>query len=234
MIGVHMLDLQEGVTTEEFDAFVTGPFDKLWREPIGGIQARIEQGNRGEEKGRYAIIWEFDSVELRDTYFPDATTITQAFHNKVGSKISEVDDQLWKMAKSAEFTDFVVLFATPPSKGVDEPSLYGVHNITLKPDVTEEEFEAFVVGPYAEAWKKPIAGIGHIVIKGDRGKQNGAYKLVFRFSPASLRDKYVPEPTKLSEEFQTKVYPMLPHDVEDRLNAMIEKHGFTDFGPVTN
>ena len=232
LIGVHQLQLADGVTETEFEAFVNGPLADLWSEPIGGIQVFVTKADRGIEEGSYTATWAFDSKAVRDSYFPDPSTVTALFEEKVGSRISDVQEAFQKMAPSTGFTDYVVMFETEPSKGIDGPSLYGVHSFTLRPDVSNEEFEEFIMSSYADAWKKPIAGIGHAILKGERGEETGEYKLVIRFSPASLRDRYVPSPTTLSAEFIQNVQPKLPKEVSDRFESMIERQGFTDWAPV--
>jgi hypothetical protein len=232
MVGVHNLALNEGVSDKQFDAFVTGPFAKLWREPIGGVQARIERANRGKGKGQYVLVWAFDSVERRNSYFPNPTTVTPAFRENVGSQIAEVQATQEKMCRSTGFTDYVVLFATDPVEGLTDPSLYGVHEFVLKPGVSEKKFEAFVTGPYAAVWRKPIAGLGRAVTKGERGMETGKYKLIYRFSPASLRDRYFPSTRNVSKEYAEQVRPLLPTKLEEQLRKMIIRQGFTDFAPI--
>ena len=232
LLGVHRIELAEGVTESEFEAFVNGPLAELWSEPIGGIQVFVTKADRGVEEGSYTATWAFESKAVRDSYFPNPTSVTPLFQEKVGSKITDVQAAFNKMAPSAGFTDYVVLFETEPSKDVDGPSLYGVHSFKLRPQVSTKEFEEFVMSTYAEAWRKPIAGMGHAIIKGERGEQTGEYKLLIRFSPASLRDRYVPDPRTLSAEFVEKVQPQLPVDVRLRFESMIQKQGFTDWGPI--
>ena len=232
LIGVHQLELADGVTESEFEAFVNGPLADLWNEPIGGIQVFVTKADRGIGEGSYTATWAFDSKSVRDSYFPDSGTVTALFEEKVGSKISDVQEAFQKMAPSAGFTDYVVMFETEPSKGVEGPSLYGVHSFSLKPGVSNEEFEEFVLSSYADAWREPIAGMGHAILKGERGAETGEYKLVIRFSPASLRDQYVPTRNTLSAEFIQNVQPRLPEAVSERFESMIERQGFTDWAPI--
>ncbi|MDG2030576.1 MAG: hypothetical protein P8J45_06195 [Phycisphaerales bacterium] len=232
LVGVHEIKLNEGVTEEAFDAFVSGPFAELWKEPIGGVHVRVDRGDRGQDDGQYLAVWSFDSVACRNRYFPTSTEVTQAFRDDVQSKLTDVQAKFDSMCSSTEFTDFVVLFSTEPVEGMDSRSLYGVHNIELRPGVSEETFEDFVTGAYAKAWQKPIAGIGHAIVKGERGAQVGAYKLVITFTPASLRDEYIPSPTQVSKFFREEVMPQMPSEIDNRLRTMVKDTGFTDYAPV--
>ena len=232
LVGVHKIMLNEGVTEEAFDAFVTGPFAELWKEPIGGIQVRVDRGDRGQNDGQYLAVWSFESVACRNRYFPTSTEVTQAFRDDVRSKLTDVQAEFDSMCSSTEFTDFVVLFSTVPVEGTDSRSLYGVHDLELRPGVSAETFEDFVTGPYAEAWQKPIEGIGHIIVKGERGAEVGAYKLVIRFTPASLRDDYIPSPSQVSKFFREKVMPQMPAEINNRFRTMVRDTGFTDYAPI--
>ena len=233
LLGVHTLELNEGVSPTQFEAFVSGPFTTLWREPIGGLQVRIQKADRGQDMGRYQAIWAFDSVATRDRYFPDSNTVTDAWHETVGNKIKTVHDQLNKMCSAVAFTDYVVLTETPRPAGVMGASLDGFHSLDLKPGVSEHDFEEFVAGTYSNAWRAPIGGIGRVVMKGERGAQVGKYKVIIRFTPASLRDRYVPSPRTLSMQFTEKEQPMMPKAVEDRIQSMTVRRSFTDFAPVS-
>ncbi|MBT6541869.1 MAG: hypothetical protein HN598_07445 [Planctomycetes bacterium] len=162
------MELLDDVSPEKFEAFVAGPFNELWKDSIGGVRAIFEMGDRGLADGNYEMIWAFDSVAVRNSYFPDTKTMTAAFHENIGSKISKVHDQLDELCRSVGFTDYIVLFSSLPVSSGNVRSLHGDHNITLAEGVSEKEFEDFVKGPYAKAWKNPHRR------RGQRGTQGGA------------------------------------------------------------
>ncbi len=232
LVGIHDIRLADGVSESDFETFVKGPLAELWKKPIGGIQIRVYKGDRGAAKGKYRVTWEFENVACRNRYFPSNSKITQAFRDDVQSKLTDVQTKFDSMLSRTGFTDFVILFATDPVAGTDARSLYGVHDIALLPGVSAETFESFVTGPYAQAWKSPIGGIGHMVMKGERGKEAGQYKLVYRFTPASLRDEYVPQANRTSDIFRDEIMPKMPEELQEKFYTMVEDKSFTDYAPI--
>ena len=49
-----------------------------------------------------------------------------------------------------------------------------------------------------------------------RGEQVGACKLVIRFTPASLRDEYIPKPSRISKYFRETTMPKAPMEMNNR------------------
>ena len=231
VVGIHTLELAEGVTTEQFERFVTGPFSACFEEPVGGLEVRIEKCDRGRDLGMYCAVWVFDSVARRNSYFPEQGPPTASFEDEVASRLPDAWDRLWEMCRSVEFTDYIVMHS---SQGPDssEPSLYGVHDFTLAEGVTPETFEAFVTGPFAEAWSTSIAGMGREVLIGDRGERAGQYQNVFVFTPASMRDEFFPTPSTQSATYTRDVQPLLPGDVWDAMKGMTVRESYSDWGPV--
>ena len=176
--------------------------------------------------------WFFESVAQRDSYFPEGGEATDLYEEEVGQHVGEIMSQLFSLCQSTGFTDYVVVFATPdPSEG-QVPALYGSHKLELRDGVTEGAFEEFITGDYAKAWSKEIKGCGNIILKGDRGERAGKYTIVHRFRPWTLRDQYIPEPSRLSEEWTNEVEPLLPEEAGNRLREMAGRDGFSDWGPI--
>ena len=70
--GIHVVELNEGVTAAAFEQFVVErflpalPFD---RTP--GVKASLLRADRGDRMGKYIFLFEFDSAPTRDRYFPE-------------------------------------------------------------------------------------------------------------------------------------------------------------------
>ena len=232
LVGIHDLALREGVTEEQFEAFVAGPLREAFREPVNGVSVGVSKCDRGESVGQYQMGWFFESVAQRDSYFPEGGEATDLYEEEVGQHVGEIMSELFSLCQSTGFTDYVVVFATPdPSEG-QVPALYGSHKLELRDGVTEGAFEEFITGDYAKAWSKEIKGCGNIILKGDRGERAGKYTIVHRFRPWTLRDQYIPEPSRLSEEWTNEVEPLLPEEAGNRLREMAGRDGFSDWGPI--
>ena len=231
VVGIHDLALREGVTPEQFEAFVSGPLSERFSEPVNGVIVGVAKCDRGESIGGYQMAWFFESVAQRDSYFPSETEVTDLYREEVGQYIKDVMDELFSLCRSTGYTDYVMIFDTPVPPGESLPMTFGAHKLELRDGVTEEAFESFVTGPYAKAWSEEIKGCGNTVLKGDRGERAGKYQIVHRFRPWTLRDQYIPEPARLSEEWINEVQPLLPEE-GNQLDEMARRDGFSDWGPI--
>ena len=227
MIGVHDLELVDGVTPDEFEAFVSGPFSSCFTKPVGGLVVKIQKCDRGRGVGDYCAVWSFDSVARRNAYFPADGSPTASFSEEVAAKLPPAWSRLWEMYDSVEFTDYVVMYATPEAES-GAGNLYGVHDLVLADGVKPADFEKFVTGAFAEAWPAPVEGLGRAILVGERGERVGEYQNVFVFSPASLRDEFFPTPTTQSAFFRERVAPRMSDDIGERIRNMTVREGFSD------
>lgn len=231
-VGIHSLKLKDGVTPAQFEAFVTGPFQELWKAPIGGVMAGIGKCDRGQKVGQYELAWFFDTVARRDAYFPSSEEISDSWDEQVGDRIQPVMDEFFKLCTRTSWTDYVMLADTPIPEGDEQTMMFGTHDLELREGVRDADFERFVQGEFAAAWTKEIAGLGQAVLKADRGENAGKYRIIYRFRPHTLRDRYLPTPTTESTEFREEVRPMLPDDVTQKFQSMARSTGYSDWGPV--
>jgi hypothetical protein len=68
VFGIHMVALKPRVKAEDFEKFVTEEVYPLpWFE---GIESYLLKGDRGDREGKYLWVFEIESVETRDRYFP--------------------------------------------------------------------------------------------------------------------------------------------------------------------
>jgi len=120
----------------------------------------------------------------------------------------------------------------PPASGtcLKSGNLFGMHalKITLKENVTPEEFEKFFLEEYIPAFKKEFPGASLHLLKGERGENKGKYGEFVYFKSLEARNYWIPEPGKFSEKGQeawSKFQPM-----QDKLREMTEwKSVYTDW-----
>ena len=68
VFGMHMVALRPGVKAEDFEKFVT---EEMYSLPSPeGIESYLLKGDRGDREGKYLVVSEFESVEVRDRYYP--------------------------------------------------------------------------------------------------------------------------------------------------------------------
>ena len=117
VFGIHVVKLNEGITTEFFEEFVTEEFlPALPLESTPGVKVYLLKGDRGDSIHKYIRMFEFDSVETRDRYFPEPTAISPGLA-KLMAPLRELS-QTWTAASRRTKTDYVVLVQSgKPSSG---------------------------------------------------------------------------------------------------------------------
>ena len=68
VFGIHMIGLRIGVKPENFEKFM---LDRVLPNGLlPGVQLYLLKGDRGDRDGKYLFVYEFESVEARDRFFP--------------------------------------------------------------------------------------------------------------------------------------------------------------------
>jgi len=70
VLSVREFELRSGVKPEEFETYVRQELTHALSRAKTGAQFRILKGDRGDRKGGYLLIWEFESVAARNEFFP--------------------------------------------------------------------------------------------------------------------------------------------------------------------
>ncbi len=111
VFGIHMIELNPGVTPEQFENFITGEGAALLKGQQGKIY--LVKGDRGARAGMFASINEYESVEERDRAYPVVSAPaeelmkglpeeTQRLYAKFASLAHGLDDPTM-------YTDYVVI-----------------------------------------------------------------------------------------------------------------------------
>lgn len=90
VLTVREFELRSGVKAEEFESYVRQELTHALSQAKTGTRFRILKGDRGDRKGAYLLIWEFESVAARNEFFP-----------KEGGGASPACQQAWKRIKLA-------------------------------------------------------------------------------------------------------------------------------------
>jgi len=105
--------------------------------------------------------------------------------------------------KKLIFTAAITLLSLGISFGqsLQKGNVLGLHviTVTLKPGVTMEQYIDFYLEKYMPEAEKNFPGIKGYIIKGVRGENENKFGIVFSFKSVEVRDKYFPEPDKMSE-----------------------------------
>jgi hypothetical protein len=70
VLSMRAFELKPGVKSAVFEDFVRQQLPAALGPDAAGMKMRILKGDRGERKGAYLLVWQFDSVATRDRYFP--------------------------------------------------------------------------------------------------------------------------------------------------------------------
>lgn len=109
--GVHPLELNPGVTPEDFESFIMGEGAPLIRATVS--KTTILKGDRGARKGKYMALIEFDSVEDRDKAYPvadvPAEESARALPDDVQRLFAKWATLVSGLADPASYTDYVAL-----------------------------------------------------------------------------------------------------------------------------
>jgi hypothetical protein len=90
VFSIREFELRSGVKPEEFETYVRQELTHALSQAKTGAHFRILRGDRGDRKGGYILIWEFESVAARNEFFP-----------KEGGGASSACQQQWKRIKLA-------------------------------------------------------------------------------------------------------------------------------------
>lgn len=90
VISIREFELRSGVKAEEFEKYAREELTRALSQAKTGTRFRVLKGDRGDRKGGYLLIWEFESVAARNEFFP-----------KEGGGASPACQQAWKRIKLA-------------------------------------------------------------------------------------------------------------------------------------
>jgi hypothetical protein len=111
--------------------------------------------------------------------------------------------------------------------------VFSIHEIELKPGVTEEEFEQFLRTEYMTDATPPPAGWSIIYLKGNRGKREGKYAIAYEVVSVEERDRYFPQSGEPSAEFEqwSQQRTTDQQAIDAKLDTLSTGHGemFTDY-----
>ena len=105
-IRIFQFRLNPDVQAEEFERFVA---EQLLKAPLGaGVRIRFfkcDRDSQGDLIGTYANELEFESVEIRDRYFPTVSETSEEF-NRLWSEIGAVWAKFHSMV-DGRYLDYV-------------------------------------------------------------------------------------------------------------------------------
>lgn len=111
LVGTHVLtiDLNPGVTMEQFQNFHISRIIPEYEKHYPGWQLYLVKGIRGENKNTYGWIIVVESEEIRNKYYSDDGSITE-FGKTADKKMKPVLEEAVKFGKlNRTYTDWIIL-----------------------------------------------------------------------------------------------------------------------------
>jgi hypothetical protein len=110
VIGVHVADvtLNRGVTHEQFEKFYNDTVIHAYNNNWPDARIILMKGIRGENENRIGYLYFFESEKVRNKYFNDDGTVTEA-GKPISEKMKPVLDELAKSygTETTLYTDWV-------------------------------------------------------------------------------------------------------------------------------
>jgi len=198
--SLRPMTLRDDVTPAAFEACLRGL--QSLEGLIPGVTFQDMKIDRGVNKGQYAFLWVYDSIQVRDFYFPveDESGLWDSWAQASGGLLARQSEEVGKYLKpgdSSGYTDYVAIrpkASTRPVKllkGRGGPAAFALWPLTLKEGVSPEVFEAFIKG--MPSLENLIPGVEFRFFKGDRGVDKGKFIVLWVYDSVKVRDFYFPQ-----------------------------------------
>ena len=115
---------------------------------------------------------------------------------------------------------------------LNKGSVLGFHifdQYELKPNVTTEQLEEFMITKFIPAYNEAFEGITMIAAKGERGEHENTLGIIYYMESKNVRDKYWAEEGVLTELGQKSAAKLLPVQQEFSKLATSTGDTYTDW-----
>lgn len=108
LLGMHEIELSEGADPVEFERLFA---ESAAQPDMPGWKTRLLRGERGERAGKYAVLFEIESSEARDRFFPAADQRSEDLDrfNVENPAAAEIWQRLFTYLGSDVTTDYLVI-----------------------------------------------------------------------------------------------------------------------------
>jgi len=109
-VSSYTLVLNPDVTMNQFLDFYINKYIPEFEKNFPGIKAYLLSGDRGEKKNHFGEIWLFESVAVRDKYFPTEDSEGSDLAVAAWDKMNAISTELGKYVVSWDriFTDWII------------------------------------------------------------------------------------------------------------------------------
>ena len=110
LIGLHTLTIKPNpdVTFNQFMDFLENKFIPKYEESFPGLKMYVLEADRGENEGKFGLLFMFDSKESRDKYWPNMDE-TSELAQQGFEKMRPTSEEMVKFGTwSSTHTDWIV------------------------------------------------------------------------------------------------------------------------------
>jgi hypothetical protein len=110
VLSMREFALKPGISAADFEQFVRGEMAQTVAKNVKGMKIKILKGDRGDRKGAYSLVWEFDSVTTRNQFFPREGGLGGPPFDEAWEHIKPVMGKFKTFVKDlGDYTDYVVV-----------------------------------------------------------------------------------------------------------------------------
>jgi hypothetical protein len=103
VLAIHLIEPHPGVSIEDFEQRV---LEVLRGVPVfDGWKTYVLKGDRGERKGQYLLVHEFDSIEIRNRYFPNEDG-SAAEEVRLSRHRPDLDEKWYATVRTTPYTPY--------------------------------------------------------------------------------------------------------------------------------
>lgn len=225
--------LSDVVTRDTFETFVRERFHPDWTAHMQGAVHAIFKGDRGNRDDDYVAIYNFDTRDRRNYYYPEEDSPpypeADAAQEPFAATLAQFADYL---SSEREYTDYVLL-GDGQLADMPEIRVVGKHHLTIKEGM-ESAFEDFIINKLHPNYADHVPGMRFFVLKGDRGIDKDGYVGLYTFDSVERRDSYFPVPGgDPSAEYDAAFEPLLPI-YEELLSFYEHEDQYMDYTEYTD
>lgn len=207
-IAIGKVMLLGGVDTADFEKFAAEEFNAFGHQP--GAENNILKGVRGDRTGRYLHLVRGETVNGASTRYkrseePAGRQVSARDAGDIHIEVQQLIRSGLGQATAAKWDSWVQtgLYTAYRSVGKEMtgmPEEVLIEPVTLRPGVTEADFERFVTERYYAMSR--LSGEEGYLLKGDRGDRAGKYMLLIAYDSVEVRNHRSTGGGKLSPEMR--------------------------------
>jgi hypothetical protein len=112
LLGIHHLSLKDGVDPADFERYVKDEWEPVISGRYPGMHLMVMKGERNADPGQYVLVYDIQSVYVRDWWVPRSGTPSEAL-NAIDEACGSACEAAWQgfqaLAETTGWADWVEL-----------------------------------------------------------------------------------------------------------------------------